>query len=110
MSSPQRRSNKNTCTINSLIQIHGGWVTPWVTIGKAREAVEKVADAVAEIARFPFDAHSARCALYGHAKGSAGLFRGRGGCLTALQETAQRAGLCRHSIRKWETSSDAVPV
>ena len=22
---------------------------------------------------------------------------------------AERAGLCRHSIRKWETSSDAVP-
>jgi transcriptional regulator with XRE-family HTH domain len=22
---------------------------------------------------------------------------------------AERAGLCRHSIRKWETSSDAIP-
>jgi hypothetical protein len=25
------------------------------------------------------------------------------------EEVAERAGLCRHSIRKWETSSDAVP-
>jgi len=24
------------------------------------------------------------------------------------EEVADRAGLCRHSIRKWETSSDAV--
>jgi transcriptional regulator with XRE-family HTH domain len=24
-------------------------------------------------------------------------------------ELAARAGLCRHSIRKWESSSDAVP-
>jgi len=23
---------------------------------------------------------------------------------------AERAGLCRHSIRKWETSSDTVPA
>jgi DNA-binding XRE family transcriptional regulator len=30
-----------------------------------------------------------------------GLFR---------EEVAERAGLCRHSIRKWETSSDAVPA
>jgi transcriptional regulator with XRE-family HTH domain len=26
------------------------------------------------------------------------------------EEVAERAGLCRHSIRKWETSSDAVPA
>jgi DNA-binding XRE family transcriptional regulator len=26
------------------------------------------------------------------------------------QELAERAGLCRHSNRKWETSSDAVPA
>jgi DNA-binding transcriptional regulator YiaG len=25
------------------------------------------------------------------------------------ENLAERAGLCRHSIRKWETSSDAVP-
>jgi len=25
------------------------------------------------------------------------------------EEVAERAGLCRHSIRKWETSSDAIP-
>lgn len=25
------------------------------------------------------------------------------------EDLAERAGLCRHSIRKWETSSDAVP-
>src|SRR5262249_23172491 len=25
------------------------------------------------------------------------------------EEVAERAGLCRHSISKWETSSDAVP-
>ena len=26
------------------------------------------------------------------------------------EDLAERAGLCRHSIRKWETSSDAVPA
>jgi transcriptional regulator with XRE-family HTH domain len=26
------------------------------------------------------------------------------------EEVAERAGLCRHSIRRWETSSDAVPA
>ena len=26
------------------------------------------------------------------------------------ENLAERAGLCRHSIRKWETSSDAVPA
>jgi transcriptional regulator with XRE-family HTH domain len=26
------------------------------------------------------------------------------------EDVAERAGLCRHSIRKWETSSDAVPA
>jgi transcriptional regulator with XRE-family HTH domain len=26
------------------------------------------------------------------------------------EEVAERAGLCRHSNRKWETSSDAVPA
>jgi transcriptional regulator with XRE-family HTH domain len=26
------------------------------------------------------------------------------------EEVAERAGLCRHSIRKWGTSSDAVPA
>ena len=25
------------------------------------------------------------------------------------EEVAERAGLCRHSIRKWETSSHAIP-
>jgi transcriptional regulator with XRE-family HTH domain len=25
------------------------------------------------------------------------------------EEVTERAGLCRHSIRKWETSSDAIP-
>jgi len=25
------------------------------------------------------------------------------------ENLAERAGLCRHSIRKWETSSDAIP-
>jgi transcriptional regulator with XRE-family HTH domain len=25
------------------------------------------------------------------------------------EDLAERAGLCRHSIRKWETSSDAIP-
>jgi hypothetical protein len=25
------------------------------------------------------------------------------------EEVAERAGLCRHSNRKWETSSDAIP-
>jgi transcriptional regulator with XRE-family HTH domain len=25
------------------------------------------------------------------------------------EEVAKRAGLCRHSIRKWETSSHAIP-
>jgi hypothetical protein len=35
-----------------------------------------------------------------------------GGMLRAARgvvDLAERAGLCRHSIRKWETSSDAVP-
>jgi DNA-binding XRE family transcriptional regulator len=26
------------------------------------------------------------------------------------EDLAERAGLCRHSIRKWETSSDTVPA
>ena len=26
------------------------------------------------------------------------------------ENLAERAGLCRHSVRKWETSSDAVPA
>jgi transcriptional regulator with XRE-family HTH domain len=26
------------------------------------------------------------------------------------EEVAERAGLCRHSIRKWETSSHAAPL
>jgi transcriptional regulator with XRE-family HTH domain len=25
------------------------------------------------------------------------------------EKVAERAGLCRHSIRKWETSSHAIP-
>ena len=25
------------------------------------------------------------------------------------EEVAERAGLCRHSIRKWETSNHAIP-
>jgi hypothetical protein len=31
-------------------------------------------------------------------------------CARGVVELTERAGLCRHSIRKWETSSHAIPA